>query len=241
MPLHVVERDYVQCLYLREIFELAESLVFKGGTALRHVHGLDRYSEDLDFNHPEDRETIISLTKKAAKRLERYGIRAGNRDLRWSTTGLGFSLSFQGPLYRGASPSKGKIRVDISTREEDAPSENALVRTDYADVKGFWVRVLTQEELAAEKFRALVIRGKPRDLFDLWYLYRHGMTPDKKTVEKKLALYSMDLAKMNTEEILEKATAQWEQDISILLRQKPPLDVVMEDIKGLFNEILDEG
>lgn len=45
-------REYLQHVLLRQLFErnLLERLVFHGGTALRVVHGLARFSEDLDFH-----------------------------------------------------------------------------------------------------------------------------------------------------------------------------------------------
>ncbi len=45
-------REYLQHLILRKIFELnlSSEMVFHGGTALRIIHGLDRFSEDLDFH-----------------------------------------------------------------------------------------------------------------------------------------------------------------------------------------------
>lgn len=45
-------REYLQHLILRKIFELnlSSKIVFHGGTALRIIHGLDRFSEDLDFH-----------------------------------------------------------------------------------------------------------------------------------------------------------------------------------------------
>ncbi len=44
-------REYVQALILRSFHESEafRSLAFVGGTALRFLHGLPRFSEDLDF------------------------------------------------------------------------------------------------------------------------------------------------------------------------------------------------
>ena len=44
------ERDYIQHLLLFLLYSKSQSLVFKGGTALRIVYKGNRYSEDLDFN-----------------------------------------------------------------------------------------------------------------------------------------------------------------------------------------------
>ena len=44
------EKDYFQELILLGISREAPELVFKGGTALYKMHGLNRFSEDLDFS-----------------------------------------------------------------------------------------------------------------------------------------------------------------------------------------------
>ena len=45
-------REYLRDVFLRTLFEenLLHKLVFHGGTALRIIHGLARFSEDLDFH-----------------------------------------------------------------------------------------------------------------------------------------------------------------------------------------------
>ncbi len=52
--MQVQERDYVQHLLLASLYTRSQALIFKGGTALRLVLRGNRYSEDLDFNGPED-------------------------------------------------------------------------------------------------------------------------------------------------------------------------------------------
>lgn len=45
-------REYLQAFVLRSLHdcEAFRSLAFVGGTALRFLHGLPRFSEDLDFS-----------------------------------------------------------------------------------------------------------------------------------------------------------------------------------------------
>ena len=61
-------REYLQHVILRKMFELNmnRELVFHGGTALRIIHGLDRFSEDLDF-HILNREVPIDLDSPVQK------------------------------------------------------------------------------------------------------------------------------------------------------------------------------
>ena len=46
-----IVREYFQHLFLSQLYrmEKADSLLFKGGTALKIIYGSPRFSEDLDF------------------------------------------------------------------------------------------------------------------------------------------------------------------------------------------------
>jgi predicted nucleotidyltransferase component of viral defense system len=66
VPLHVVEWDYLQHLFLRHAGR--GPLTFKGGTCLRIVYGSPRYSEDLDFNAEGDG---LPSRNRAPRSLER--------------------------------------------------------------------------------------------------------------------------------------------------------------------------
>ena len=60
--------EYLQHLILREMFELnwLTELVFHGGTALRTLHELNRFFEDLDF-HLKQKNKNYSVTQKLNK------------------------------------------------------------------------------------------------------------------------------------------------------------------------------
>ena len=49
LSLRNVELDYLLDVCLYTVSRYRRALVFKGGTALYKFHGLDRFSEDLDF------------------------------------------------------------------------------------------------------------------------------------------------------------------------------------------------
>ena len=51
ITLHTIERDYIQTLFLYELYKQNNDFRFKGGTCLRMAYQLNRYSEDLDFNY----------------------------------------------------------------------------------------------------------------------------------------------------------------------------------------------
>ncbi|MBI3362133.1 MAG: nucleotidyl transferase AbiEii/AbiGii toxin family protein, partial [Chloroflexi bacterium] len=190
--LQAQERDYLQHLLTALLYFRSQTLAFKGGTALRMVYGGNRYSEDLDFNGPSDVAALQSLWVGVVAELGSYGIVAEIRQAWHSNVGYSFDVSFRGPLYDGHDRSKGKVRVDISLREEVVETRRELVASEYDDVRPFVVTALTPAHLIGEKVRALIVRGKPRDLYDLWLMHGKGWRLDREVVARKLALYDLE-------------------------------------------------
>jgi predicted nucleotidyltransferase component of viral defense system len=126
-------------------------------------------------------------------------------------------VSYQGPLYDGRDRSKGKVRVDISLRGEPLATRRELVRSEYDDVRPFVVTVLSPEHLLAEKVRALLVRAKPRDLYDVWLLIEQEVQLDGDLIGQKLKLYEMNLTPAVVAAALTRARADWERDLRPLL------------------------
>jgi predicted nucleotidyltransferase component of viral defense system len=233
--MQVQERDYLQHLLLWLLYSRSQELIFKGGTALRLVYGGNRYSEDLDFNGPDDDLVMLeALWEQVVAGLEDFGIVAEMRNTWTSDVGYSFDVSFRGPLYDGRDRSKGKVRVDVNRRLEEVEARRELVASEYDDVRPFVVTVLTLEHLLAEKVRALLMRGKPRDLYDIWLLLRRGVQPDPALVERKLALYGMGWDPDALEEALERVRAGWERDLRPLLPQFVAYEDAREGIAVLL-------
>jgi predicted nucleotidyltransferase component of viral defense system len=168
-----------------------EKAAFYGGTALRILYGLDRFSEDLDFSllHPETDFT-----------LSRYGA-AIERELR----SFGFDAEFTVREKSGTNPIKSaflkantletlltirdgsgswpiprdqalKIKIEVDT---DPPpgfsTENKFVLQPIP----FSVRTFSPSDMFAGKMHAVLLRRwkgrvKGRDWYDLvWYAANH--------------------------------------------------------------------
>ncbi len=232
--MQIQERDYVQHLILWLFYSRSQELVFKGGTALRLAYGGNRYSEYLDFNGPADIAALRSLWEKVVARLDDFGVVAEMRNDWVSEVGYSFDISFQGPLHDGRDRSKGKVRIDVNRRPEEVEARRELVTSEYDDVRPFVVTVLTADHLLAEKLRAMLVRGKPRDLYDVWLLLRQGVHPDTALIERKLALYKMTWNPDVLMEALERVRADWERDLRHLLPQFVPYEVAREGIGSLL-------
>ena len=228
------ERDYLQHLLLMLLYARSQALIFKGGTALRLIYRGSRYSEDLDFSAqvggeqaatPGHLVELRSLWQAVVADLHDFGGEGEMRSTWQSEVGFSFDVSYLGPLYDGRDRSKGKVRVDISLRGEPSATRRELVRSEYDDVRPFVVTVLTPEHLLAEKVRALLVRAKPRDLYDVWLMVEQEVHLDEDLIAAKLKVYGMTLGRAVVEAALTRARADWERDLRPLLGQYVEPDV----------------
>jgi len=226
--LQAQERDYIQHLFLSVLCGRSQGLLFKGGTALRVLHRSPRYSEDLDFNTTLDLADTRALFRQAMADLVRFGVTPVARNEWQSAVGYSFDLIFKGPLYDGRDRSKGKIRVDTNLRPEKVAVERRLVSSEYDDVVPFILTALTVEHIFAEKVRALLIRGKARDLYDLWFLIEQGLDVELGLINAKLGLYDMVFEMERFQHQVETLKRSWERDLHPLLAQVPEFAAVQE-------------
>jgi predicted nucleotidyltransferase component of viral defense system len=228
------ERDYLQHLLLMLFYTRSQALIFKGGTALRLVYRGARYSEDLDFSAPISGESVAAPAHIAELRglwqavvadLRDFGAEGELRNVWEGEVGFSFDVSYQGPLYDGRDRSKGKVRVDVSLRGEPSATRRELVRSEYDDVRPFVVTVLSPEHLLAEKVRALLVRAKPRDLYDIWLMAEQDVPLDVDLIRQKLKLYDLTLTLPVVDAALARARVDWERDLRPLLGQYVESDV----------------
>jgi hypothetical protein len=170
-----VLREYLQAFALRSLHEseAALNLTFVGGTALRLLFGLPRFSEDLDFSlaASEGYEPVAWLGK-----LKRDMVRAGfGTAVSWSDrkTVHAAWIRVSGLLKEARlSPLAGQelsIKLEIDTRP---PAGGIVVSTVLTRHFTFVVRHHDRSSLMAGKLHALLTRPYPkgRDWFDLlWY------------------------------------------------------------------------
>ena len=234
--LQAQERDYLQHLLLLLVYARTQSLVFKGGTALRMVYRGGRYSEDLDFNAPGGLAAMQPLWAEAANELERYGIEAELRNAWQGADSYSFDVSYRGPLFDGRDATKGKVRVDLNLRGEVVEARRELVSSEYDDVRPFVATVLAPEHLVAEKVRALLMRAKPRDVYDLWLMRSKGWLVNWTLVNRKLALYDISYSRELLDAALGKAAGDWDRDLRPLLSQSVPFEDARRDVAAYLSE-----
>ncbi len=231
LPLHVLEQDYIQSLFLNELYRRDGSLVFKGGTYLKHAFGLDRFSEGLDFTVYGEVK-IEAILSETAGSLMHYGVEATVDKVEDKDISFNGRLRYRGPLYRGSEKSMGNINIEISKRE-DVLLEPEWTRLffEYPEVRVLSAFGLQKEEVFAEKLRALSSRSKGRDLYDVWFLLKQD-TP----VNKKLFLEKMAVVGRTGEVSISISKEEWSRDLEVLLVNPPKYDDVKKEVVRALSE-----
>lgn len=171
-------REYLQAhvLYSLQGKRAFEQLAFAGGTALRFLYGLPRFSEDLDFSL-ERREgyDFEALLTAIETDLLKAGFEVTVHPRTERVVHSAF-LRLPGLLYEaGLSPMRAQklsIKVEIDTNPPPgARTEQTVINRHF--LLGAWHHDLPS--LMAGKIHALLMRPytKGRDVYDLlWYLTR---------------------------------------------------------------------
>jgi|SRR5579875_1479012 predicted nucleotidyltransferase component of viral defense system len=176
------EKRYILCLLIYALSE--ENIIFRGETYLWLFHGLNRYSEDLDFL--EERKLKDGLTEKVSKTLGLFGVESKSRIIKNDEYTFSFRTEVKGPLYK-VQKSLCYTYVEISKRERHLllPLTVKLDEPRYV-IPITQVKGMNLQEVAAEKVRAVITRNVSRDLYDLWFLIKKlGVKVSQEHVEKK--------------------------------------------------------
>lgn len=126
------------------------------------------------------------------------------------------------------------MRVDLNLRVDEVATQRQFVSPEYDDIRPFILTVITPTHLLAEKVRALLVRGKPRDLYDIWLMQSKGWAVDWELVDQKLSLYEQRFASSLLQVALDRIAPDWERDLRPLLPQLPP----SEDARRVVEEYL---
>ena len=197
VPWEVLERDYLLSWILagiENVDELRDTLVFKGGTALKKCYFGDyRFSQDLDYSglpgapKGDAMEQAIRQACSATVQLldayapveiecERYVERAPH-----PAGQEAFTIRGRLPWHRRPST---RVMVEISMDEEVVkPVQEREIIHEYGEPIEARVKVYALEEIIGEKLRAILQhveklkqrgwgRSRARDYYDLWRILK---------------------------------------------------------------------
>lgn len=236
VPQAVLEKDIALSAALKVISgsHLTKHLVFKGGTAIKKVYFKEaRFSEDLDFSVFETAKgECVDMLCDELEGTGVEGIEFEHVEEEKTAAGLKVSVRFIGPLAHAQ-----RIRFDLSFRDNlvEEPARRRII-----DSYGFGpaeLRVMSPEEILAEKLHALGGRSTARDLYDVWFLFGKGVEVDGEVLERKFAYYDEKFDAEKTIENARKSKESWTRDLRNLLRELPEYDQLEKIVERRLSEI----
>lgn len=175
-------KEYIQLMILDWLSTspYIQNIVFIGGTNLRLVKGIDRFSEDLDFDCKNfSQENFTKMTDDILTFLQRSGFRTETRDKDNSRL-TAFRRNFYFPELLFDLDLSGykeeRFLIKVESQDQGVNYNPVIVNIKRA---GFFFPfpVPPDSTLCAMKLSALLARQKGRDFYDVMFLL--GLTsPD---------------------------------------------------------------
>lgn len=226
-------REIIQISFLEELYRLPSSkgLFFKGGTALKILFGSNRYSEDLDFTTNLDGQEIEKLTDIVANQLNKEYPNLVIKNLE-TITGISKKISLPVEI----SSQTLTIKLDFSQRESVIDPRSGTIFTKLPITTSSVIQHLSDEEILAEKYRAITNRVKGRDLYDFLFLLKRGVKFNHDLINEKLKYYD---EKYNPDDFIGKIEKWDEKELDEDIRKFLPLkdrEIIHEIKKILLNK-----
>ena len=189
-------KEYIQLMVLDWLStsSYVQKIVFIGGTNLRLVKGIDRFSEDLDFDCKDfSQEDFTRMTDEILTFLQRSGLRAETRDKTSDRlTAFRRNLYFPELLFElGLSGYKEeRFLIKVESQDQGFDYKPTIVNIKRA---GFFFPFPVPPDpiLCAMKLSALLTRQKGRDFYDAMFLL--GLTePDYDYLAAKQNIHNRD-------------------------------------------------
>lgn len=267
----VIERDYMLSWLLAGISrdpKLHDTLVFKGGTALKKCYFGDyRFSEDLDFSsrgaylHGDDLENAIKQVCERSTELaeeyspieftaKRYTEKRPHPDEQEA-----FIIRARFPWHRQFL---AKVMIEITVDEPILmPPVSKPILHEYEEEMNNELMTYTLEEIVAEKLRAILqqqekleqrgwSRSRARDYNDIWNIFKSFSDDLDINLIPELLINKCtvrDIEITGAEQFFEKTTldfveSTWEEWLGHLVRELPAFETVINDLKLSLNLLL---
>lgn len=253
----VVEKDYVLGWLLWGLgrHAIVQAMwIFKGGTCLKKCYfETYRFSEDLDFTlrpeAPYSRDELLTVMRETALvAAEESGIDIPvdtiivdeKRDKQGRPT-FKVRVGYRGPLAFPGEPRR--VLFDL-TAHEPILAEPVVIPvfhpypdtlTDPANIRAY-----SLEELLAEKTRALLERTRPRDLYDVVFIFNNHaniLDLDRTRELFRGKCQAKGLEVPTTAQLVthvrdtEELKSEWDNMLRHQLPQLPPIDSLLEGVE----------
>jgi predicted nucleotidyltransferase component of viral defense system len=227
-----IVKEYIQLMILNFLAttKFVQKIIFIGGTNLRLVKGIDRFSEDLDFDCKNfDAEDFTEMSQAILIFLQRSGIRAETREKQSEKlTAFRSRIYFPELLFElGLSAYKEErflIKIESQNQEFKYTPQMATISSC-----GFFMSfpVPPDDVLCAMKLSALLSRAKGRDFYDALFLLSQTK-PNYDFLAKKQDIHNLTELKAKLIETIEKIDLQHKsKDFEHLLFNKGNKDKIL--------------
>ncbi len=177
-------REYLQARMLESLQRAGAMipLAFHGGTALRFLFNLTRYSEDLDFTleHPQKKYDFRLILNRILKELTSEGYRISIKINDRKTVHSAF-IQFQDVLFEGGISNHKDEKLSIKIEIDTNPPQGAILKnTVLRKYITLQVQHHDQASMLAGKIHVLIMREytKGRDFYDLFWYLSDRLWPD---------------------------------------------------------------
>lgn len=185
-----------------------DHVAFYGGTSLRLLHNLDRFSEDLDFTliHDNNDFKLDTYLQYAVKELNNYGLEASyilkNKTQATSVITGYVKFNLQAALdslflnrnYKVNREENINIKIEVETNYYNGYEleYKTIMFPSYFKVLTFSINTLFSCKLLAVLKRNWKTRVKGRDYFDFLYYVTNKITPNYIFLANGLGLDSIN-------------------------------------------------
>lgn len=186
-----VLREFLQCLALKYIEEKGyfKNIAFVGGTALRFLYGLRRFSEDLDFSLIVKGNFDFGLfLSELIKTFSGWNIEVEAKEKSVRTVNGAF-LKFPGIMHEVGISGRKDQKLMIKIEVDSNPPKGWHTESSFSQ-KYFPVNILHYDKpsLYAGKLHAVLYRqyAKGRDFYDLMWFLGEKVTPNFSQLENAI-------------------------------------------------------
>lgn len=193
-------KEYIQLMVLDYLATspYISKLAFIGGTNLRLIKGIDRFSEDLDFDCKAlSEQEFMKMTDDVVAYLQHSGLNVVTRDkVNAKLTAFRRNIYFPEFLFElglsGHKEERFLLKIEAQDQGVDYPIEMKSVQRC-----GFFFSLPTPSDsvLLAMKFSAILARAKGRDFYDAMFLMQHAK-PSYQFLADRIGISSSEQLKM---------------------------------------------
>lgn len=226
-------KEYLQLMILDYLSSTPyiRKMTFIGGTNLRLVKGIDRFSEDLDFDCKDlSKEEFIEMTNGVILFLERSGLRVEARDKdNPKLTAFRRNIHFPELLFDLGLSGHKEERILIKIESQD---QRVIYEPVITNIKGcgffFPFPVPSDGVLCSMKIAAMLARSKGRDFYDLMFLLAQA-SPDYDFLSKRCGVNNLQEFKEVTYELIKTVDLKKKQkDFEHLLFNKVNSEKILQ-------------